>query len=263
MTGSLAAALDALAAVPRLLIVLDFDGVLAPLVDDPEASAPLPGSAASLRYLVDLPDTTVALLSGRARADLIRLSGLTDPVRFVGSHGAQWGQGPVPGFDADRAARLASLTSAFEEIAGRYDGVHVERKPISAVLHVRTATPAAAAAATQEAERLLAGWDDVHVSRGKAVLDVSVLPADKGSALDALRSSTQADAVFFAGDDVTDENAFRRLRPGDVGVKVGPGETSAAYRVGSPAALSGVLAELVRRRREVVSPGASPVTRSD
>jgi len=247
--SGLSAALAAAAAVARLLVVVDFDGVLAPIVDDPSSSAPLPASAAALRELMALPDTTVALLSGRALADLVRLSGLTEPARFVGSHGAQWGRGPVPGFDAERAARLAELTAAFEGIAGRYDGVHVEHKPISAVLHVRTATAEVAEAAVAEAERVLAGWNDVHATRGKAVLDVSVLAADKGIALDALRLESAADAVVFAGDDVTDENAFARLRPSDVGVKVGPGDTTAAYRVDSPAEFSDVLLALLRQRK--------------
>lgn len=249
MTPDLSAALAAAAVVPQLLVAVDFDGVLAPIVDDPLSSVPLPASAAALRELMALPDTTVALLSGRSLADLVRLSGLAEPVRFVGSHGAQWGSGPVPGFGVERAARLAELTAAFEKIAGRYDGVQVEYKPISAVLHVRTATAEVAAAAVAEAERVLAGWDDVHVTRGKAVVDVSVLAADKGAALDALRVESGADAVVFAGDDVTDENAFARLRPGDVGVKVGPGETAAAHRVDSPAEFSDVLVALLRLRK--------------
>ena len=61
-----------------------------------------------------------------------------------------------------------------------------------------------------------------------------MLEVSKGAALDRLRERIGADAVLFAGDDVTDETAFARLRPGDVGVKVGEGDTAAEHRVPDP-----------------------------
>ena len=59
---------------------------------------------------------------------------------------------------------------------------------------------------------------------GKAVLEFAVISTDKGEAVDILREQTASTAVVFLGDDVTDEKAFARMRDGDVGVKVGPGE---------------------------------------
>jgi trehalose 6-phosphate phosphatase len=55
--------------------------------------------------------------------------------------------------------------------------------------------------------------------------------------------------VLFAGDDVTDETAFARLRPGDVGVKVGPGDTAAQHRVDEPSDITTLLQQLVAARR--------------
>ena len=80
---------------------------------------------------------------------------------------------------------------------------------------------------------------------GKAVLDLAVTEMNKGAAIDRLRGDA---AVFFAGDDVTDETVFARLRPGDVGVKVGEGETAAHYRVADPAEVATVLQELLAAR---------------
>ena len=60
------------------------------------------------------------------------------------------------------------------------------------------------------------------------MLEFAVISTDKGEAVDVLREQTDATAVVFFGDDVTDEKAFRRMRDADVGVKVGPGETLGA-----------------------------------
>ena len=82
---------------------------------------------------------------------------------------------------------------------------------------------------------------------GKAVLDLAVTDMSKGAALDRMRGAA---AMFFAGDDVTDESAFARLRPGDVGVKVGEGDTAATHRVPDPAALVELLGRLLAARRQ-------------
>ena len=83
---------------------------------------------------------------------------------------------------------------------------------------------------------------------GKDIVEFAVRHVTKGDALDRLRELRGADAVLFAGDDVTDEDAFRVLREGDVGVKVGEGDTLAGHRVSDPAALTDVLKQLARLR---------------
>jgi Trehalose-6-phosphatase len=88
----------------------------------------------------------------------------------------------------------------------------------------------------------------VEATPGKAVLDLAVLQVNKGLALDTLRDQAEADAVLFAGDDVTDETAFARLRPGDVGVKVGDGDSLAEHRVPGPPEVGALLQRLLAAR---------------
>ena len=125
----------------------------------------------------------------------------------------------------------------------------METKPASAALHVRNASPADGEAALRAAREASCGWD-AHVTAGKAVLEFAVVNPDKGEAIDVLRKQESASAAVFFGDDITDEKAFCRLRDGDVGVKVGPGETAAGFRVESPRDVAAALAYLLHGRRE-------------
>jgi trehalose-phosphatase len=77
------------------------------------------------------------------------------------------------------------------------------------------------------------------------VLELSVSHADKGSAVTALGRSVDAVARIYFGDDVTDEDAFTRMRrPQDVTVKVGTGSTAARFRIDDEAAVARVLTTL-------------------
>src|SRR5262245_57029141 len=86
----LAAALERVAEVPRLLVASDFDGTLAPLVDDPAKARALPEAEEALMRLAATADTEVALVSGRSLASLRAGVGrLADHVELVGGHGIE------------------------------------------------------------------------------------------------------------------------------------------------------------------------------
>jgi trehalose 6-phosphate phosphatase len=243
------AATTALASVPRLLVALDFDGVLAPIVDVPSHARPLPDSAAALAELAALPDTTVALLSGRGRNDLAAVSGFGSPIRLIGSHGSEFDDGGTSLLDDEQRARLDRLTAELRELVEGEPGVALEPKPAGVAVHVRNAPPEVGTRVLDAVRAGPAARDGIETTPGKAVLDLSVVRMDKGAALDLLRERVAADAVLFAGDDVTDETAFARLRPGDVGVKVGPGHTAAEHRVDEPPDITALLQLLVEVRR--------------
>ncbi len=243
-TGDLRRALSEAARVPRLLVASDFDGTLAPLVNNPADARALPEAAAALGALADLPDTPVALISGRSLQVLTSLTGAPNGVHLIGSHGAEFDTGFTQEIDA---VLLATIGESLEDIAAAHPGATVEYKPAGVALHVRNAAPDDAQAALAAARTAARSWR-AELTEGKAVLEFAVITTDKGAAIEILRSRENASAVVFFGDDVTDEKAFRRLHGADVGVKVGPGETLAGFRVDTPADVAGALAMLLTER---------------
>ena len=236
----LAAALDELCTHRPLLLASDYDGVLARLRDDPAAAVLEPGFGDLLSRLAAVEGVTVALVSGRGVEDLRTTSGLSGPFRWVGSHGAEF-DGPL----ADElAGRRDALAAALRPYVDAVPGSRLEVKPASVAVHVRTVADPAAG------ERLLTdvaagpGADaGLTAKPGKAVLELAVTDADKGSALVRLAGELGATAVLYLGDDVTDEDAFRALADA-VTVKVGDGDTAARHRVADLAGVQAVLERL-------------------
>ena len=244
LPADLTSALDEAAAAAVLLVASDFDGTLAPIVNDPASARPLPRAAAALVALADLPSTEVALVSGRGLAILREYSGMPASVHLVGSHGAEFDTGFEHEVDQ---ALLARIIAELNAIAAGRPGVTVEPKPASVALHVRNASPADGQDALDLAQLASDAWG-AQLTEGKAVLEFAVISTDKGEAVDILRERGAATAVVFLGDDVTDEKAFRRMTSADVGIKVGPGETLAGYRVESPDDVAEVLVYLLEHR---------------
>ena len=236
----------------RLLVATDFDGVLAPIVSDPQHSAPLPDAIKILGELVSLPNTTVAVVSGREVAQLRRMIPDADRFILVGSHGAEFatsdGTEMVEIVNPERQRLLGTVRDELEGLAGQLLGLFVEHKSQSVAVHFRRLAPQqrdAADAAVQTLFRQSPG----RVVRWKEVGEFAVGSADKGSAVAALSNRVGATARVYLGDDVTDEDVFRILGSEDLTVKVGPGSTAARYRVPSPTEVVEVLAAVLTHRR--------------
>jgi trehalose 6-phosphate phosphatase len=247
MTPDLREALVRFAASPRVLVALDFDGTISHLVPVPGAARPVPGALAQLERLSRAPATDIALVSGRARADLAGVSGAAELALLVGSHGQEVGSDVA--LAADEHQLLAALRAAVAAGPGTLPGVRVEDKPAGLAVHVRGSDPEVARAAVIAVEDIAAREPSVHCLEGKMVIELSVRPLDKGSALRMLIETDPGRSVLFAGDDVTDEAALRALRGQDVGIKVGSGPSGAQFRVPDPEGMVEVLA-LVGRLRE-------------
>lgn len=185
------------------LIVLDFDGTLAPIIGDRHAAAlPKRGRAVLARLARLYP---VAVLSGRGAHDVQeRLAGA--PVKWVvGSHGAEW-----PGEEREHRAwrhLVGTWRAVLSPRLAAIGGVDLEVKPLSLAVHYRRARDERAAVTS--IARAMADLVGVSVVLGKKV--VNLVPegaGDKGTALRRLAGLAGAKRVLFIGDDVTDEAAF-------------------------------------------------------
>jgi trehalose 6-phosphate phosphatase len=231
-------ALREIARTRRLLVALDFDGTLAPEVDDPEQARALPEARAAVLRLCAMPNTRVALVSGRALASLIAVSDLPDSVLLVGSHGIELRldhPGDSTMLNAAESRRVDRLGEVLGEVANSFDEVWLEQKPAGFALHTRLASERNSRIAHLVAlSETAAELGELTVRSGKNVLEFSVRSTTKGEALEHLRTYIEATAVFYAGDDVTDEDAFAALGADDVGLKSGDGASLANFRVAGP-----------------------------
>lgn len=250
-------ALGALAGTKQLLVALDFDGTLAPTVDDPALARALPEARAAVEALTGLPRTRVAFVSGRSLDSLEEVAGVGDDTLLVGSHGVEVrldSPDDVFTLGEEEQARLGLLGDVLDQVADNLEEVWIESKPAGFALHTRLATDhdsrVAHLVALSEAR---AEVDDVTVRRGKDVLEFSVRSTTKGEAVEHLRRYTGATAVFYAGDDVTDEDAFEALGSDDLGLKSGEGATVADYRVKGPDEVARALRLLADLRAAALS----------
>jgi trehalose 6-phosphate phosphatase len=201
-------ALASIAADPaRAAILLDVDGVLAPIVPRPEDARVPPDTQVELRRLASRY-ALVACISGRASADARDVVGVRELV-YVGNHGLELADGA-----SEWTGRLATFLSTV-------DWRRTENKGVSAALHFRDAPDEAAARSELEqiAQRARAAG---FVARfGRKVLEiVPPLHADKGTAVRELLRERGLQRALYVGDDTTDLDAFRALNGLQVGVRV-------------------------------------------
>lgn len=248
ISSELNAALSEVAAAETLLVALDFDGTLAPHVDQPEEARAVQGTHEAVQRLLDMPGVRVAFVSGRALVSLQHVAQPQPNVLLTGSHGIEM-KLDSPEIELNLVGaeleQLDTLARVLTTISGSVAGSTIERKPAGMALHTRLSAPDDAERAHNEARRVLGDeLPGLTVREGKNVLEFSVRSRTKGDALQLLRAHTGADRVLYAGDDVTDEDAFAVLGGTDVGVKIGPGPTLAAYRVRSPTEVTQLITRL-------------------
>lgn len=239
MPASTSTPLPALPPPPMLdtrhALFLDVDGCLLELAPTPDAVQVPPWLAGLLDELSRALDGAVAVISGRSLDALARLLAPW-PLVAAGVHGAEMqlpGQPPMRA-SGEAAAQLAQRLAALPR---RWPQVLVEYKGTAVAVHFARC-PERSEDCRLALQAALVDLPELVLRGGHGVWEAVPAGASKGDALRRLMASAPfaGRVPVFAGDDQTDETAFAVLahEPEAVAVKIGPGDTLARFRLGTP-----------------------------
>ncbi|MER7919386.1 MULTISPECIES: trehalose-phosphatase [unclassified Streptomyces] len=199
------------------VIGLDFDGTLAPIVDDPEQARAHPAAVAALTALAPRV-AHVAVITGRPAGVAVRYGGFAgvpglDHLTVLGHYGAErWdattGTVTAPAPHPGVAAVRAELPGLLDRV-GAWRGTWIEEKGRAVAVHTRRAQdPQAAYEALRAPLTDLATRHGLIVEPGRMVLELRPPGMDKGVALGEYLRETGAGSVLYAGDDLGDLPAY-------------------------------------------------------
>ncbi|XP_048140921.1 probable trehalose-phosphate phosphatase F isoform X1 [Rhodamnia argentea] len=248
----------------KIVVFLDYDGVLSPIVDDPDCALMSDDMRVAVKNVADRFPT--AIISGRSRDKVYDLVGLTE-LYYAGSHGMDI-MGPVNNSvsndhpscvkSTDQQGKEVNLFQPAREFLPVIDevfrtlventkgitGAKVENHKFCASVHYRNVDEKNWPVIAQCVHDILKEYPRLRLTHGRKVLEVRpVIDWNKGKAveflLDSLGLSDSEDVLpIYIGDDKTDEDAFKVLREGNCGfgilVASTPKETSAVYSLKDP-----------------------------
>ncbi|MEM6901777.1 MAG: trehalose-phosphatase [Pseudomonadota bacterium] len=228
-------------------LFLDFDGTLVDLAPRPDGIK-VPKSLAQLLQALDHRLAgRLAIVSGRAIADLAALIGFYQGI-IVGGHGAEiLRDGKVEPLTAIDQPALTGITQELMHFADTHPGVLCEAKATGVVLHYRN-RPEAEAQIRERLTLSIKSLPGFVLHDAKMAVEIKPSDASKGDAVARLMAEFDTAIPVAMGDDTTDEDMFRvALAAGGTAVKVGDGDTAAPLRCINPAhvhdLLSGWLAQ--------------------
>ena len=250
---------DAWRASGHLVLLLDFDGTLAPIVDRPEMAEMPERTRRALERLMAMDGVTVAVVSGRGLAD-VRARAAIPNIAYAGNHGMEIEGAGLHSIHPQAAAarpHLQEVAARIEADLEGIDGAFLEDKGLTLSIHYRMA-PDHAEEVREIVLEAAGGRPELTVTEGKMVLEVRPrVEWDKGRAvlflLEQMRPPADA-PILYLGDDRTDEDAFRALHgwsPAAEGVLVAhppPAESAASSVLGDPAEVGALFEALADAR---------------
>lgn len=213
-----------LASSREKLLILDFDGTLAPFVPNPSDARPYPGVCELLQDIIDC-GARVVFVTGRDCRELPGLLGLARPVEVWGSHGAERMRldGVVETKELSPLLRQG-LDEAHSEAEQAGYASALEVKPGCISFHLRGMEKDQREVALETVQAL---WSPIATRTGLTIhsfdggLELRGFSSNKGVAVQTLMGEMAADPLtFYLGDDLTDEDAFVALGQSGIGVLV-------------------------------------------
>lgn len=214
-----------LASAEHVLLLSDYDGTLAPIVEDPKNAEAPPETLYSLAGLArETERYTVGLVSGRSLDDLKKRAPLKG-LFFAGNHGLEIEGAGVRFIHPVHEETLSVIETLYWVLKRQFNGtggVIVENKGLTLSVHYRMVENAVGKGIKKIMERVLAvplasGW--VKIAEGKKIYEVwPNVNWGKGSAVKWILSEYcwrrfgERTMPIFLGDDVTDEDAFRTVK---------------------------------------------------
>lgn len=239
----------------HLLLLLDYDGTLVPIVETPDMAVMPEELRKLLKSLAGSPDLTLGIISGRSLNEIRDLVGINH-IFYSGNHGLelQYPDCKVEVFYSEQMVKdIQGIKLKLEQKLAKVEGMLLETKgPILAV-HYRRCNPEHEQKIITTLERSIPKRQEGFQLRyGKKVIEVCpAIPLGKDKVVHRIinRVSAKMPLALYAGDDKTDEDAFRALREHDISIHVGPADSGsiAKYYLNNPGELWGFLAKIQSR----------------
>lgn len=239
----------------RLVLVLDFDGTLAPICADPSEVVLSSNAREVLQRLSE--HSPVAILSGRDLQD-VRHRVHLDDLWYAGSHGFEMAGPDGAAFTQDvgepALLSLDETEQLLREELKPIPGARIDRKRFALAVHFRNVRTGSTDEVLSVVERIGRGFPALRLAHGRLVIEL--LPDvewNKGRALrwllQRMGSAGHGAVPVFAGDDYTDEDALHEIHEDGIGIVVRSTEhgdrlTWAHYGVGDPSSLTALLSRL-------------------
>jgi trehalose 6-phosphate synthase/phosphatase len=232
----------------KRMILLDYDGTLVGYHQKPDLAIPDESLIQLIEGLLQLPQTEVAIVSGRDQDFLEKWLGHL-PMTLVAEHGyfikhknQKWA-----GKEIQQKNWKEDLIPLLESFTDRTPGTFIEEKRNSLVWHYRKTDPELASERIVELKTVLNSLisDELHIMDGDKVIEVVSGRYNKGTAVSEIIGAKEYDFIMCFGDDVTDEFMFNDLPTHAINVKVGKKNTSAMYCVDNTKAARSLLSDLI------------------